>query len=357
MHVGLALYGDLDGQSGGFRYDRRLVAQLRAAGDTVGIVSLPWRSYPRGLLDNCSPSLRRRLDGEFDVLLQDELAHPSLVRANRAVSCPVVSVVHHLRADEGDRLAPLYRAVERRYLATVDAAVCNSEATRESVLATSSLPHERTLVAPPAGDRFDPDIDAAEITERAREDPLELVFVGNVEPRKGLDTLVDGLARVDSPWRLTVVGRATDEGYRRSVDERASAAGCRDRVTFTGRLPDPALADTLRRGHVLAIPSRHEGFGIAYLEGMAFGLPAVATTAGGATEIVTDGETGLLVDPEDSDAVADAVASLATDRDRLARMGRAARRRFERQPDWAATAERVRSFLADVADAPLAEVA
>lgn len=357
MYVGFALYGDLTEQSGGFRYDRRLVETFRADGDTVDVVGLPWRSYARGLLDNLSSSVRARLDGDFDVLLQDELAHPSLVRANRAASCPVVSVVHHLRADEGGRLAPLYRAVERRYFATVDGAVCNSEATRQAVLETSTLPRERTLVAPPAGDRFDASVTDAEIADRARETPFEVVFVGNIEPRKGLDTLVAGLARVAVPWRLTVVGRATDTDYRQRVEAQLAAADCADRVTFMGRLPDQELAAVLRSGHVLAMPSRHEGFGIAYLEGMAFGLPAIATTAGGAAEIVTDGETGRLVDPDDPDAVAAAVGSLATDRDRLTRMGQAARRRHESHPDWPTTADRVRSFLTETADAPAVEVA
>lgn len=357
MHVGFALYGSLDGQSGGFRYDRRLVEELRVAGDTVDVIEIPRRSYPRGLLDNFSGSLRSRFDGGFDVLLQDELAHPSLVGVNRQLSCPVVSIVHHLRADEGSRLAPLYRAVERQYLATVDAVVCNSEATRQATITTGALPREQTIVAPPAGDRFEPPIDETAVATRARDGPLDIVFVGNIEPRKGLDTLAAGLTRVDTPWRLTVVGRATDPDYRDRVEDQFVAAGCADRVTFTGRLPDGELADVLRTGHVLAIPSRHEGFGIAYLEGMAFGLPAIATTAGGATDIVTDGETGLLIDPEDPAGVADAVTTLATDRDRLAEMGRAARQRFEAHPDWPKTTERVRSFLADAAGTTRMEVA
>mgnify|MGYP006968414625 FL=1 len=79
MSIGLVVYGDLDTRSGGFRYDRQLVAALRERGETVEVIELPWRSYPRGLLDNLSPGLRRRLAGDYEVLLQDELAHPSLV--------------------------------------------------------------------------------------------------------------------------------------------------------------------------------------------------------------------------------------------------------------------------------------
>ncbi|HKL27942.1 MAG TPA: glycosyltransferase family 1 protein, partial [Natrialbaceae archaeon] len=109
MNVGLTLYGRLDERSGGFRYDRRLVEGLRAAGDDVEVIELPWRAYPRGLLDNASRRWRSRLEADVDVMLQDELAHPSLVRTNRRLDYPIVSVVHHLRSSERRRLSGLYR--------------------------------------------------------------------------------------------------------------------------------------------------------------------------------------------------------------------------------------------------------
>ncbi len=349
MRIGLTLYGSLDGRSGGFRYDRRLVEGLRDAGDTVEVIELPRRRYVRGLLDNFSSSLRDRLAVDVDVMLQDELAHPSLVRVNGDLPYPVVSVVHHLRASEGRHLTDLYRAVERRYLGGVDAAVCNSTATQASVNATGGPPSTRTVVAPPAGDRFDPDIDGKTITSRAHDGPLRVAFVGNIEPRKGLDTLVDGLAEVDEPWELTVVGRAQNPSYVRTVENAIARSGAGDRIDLRGRLADDDLAAVLRRSHVLAIPARHEGFGIAYLEGMSFGLPAVASAAGGASDLVTPGETGALVEPDAPESVARVLGALARDRDRLARMGRAARERYDGHPDWPETTARVRKFLQGVA--------
>jgi glycosyltransferase involved in cell wall biosynthesis len=283
-------------------------------------------------------------------MLQDELAHPSLVLANRDLPYPIVSVVHHLRASEPRRLSPLYRAVERRYLATVDGVVCNSAATRDAVTALGVDP-DATVVAPPAGDRFDPAIDDAAIGERADERPLRVAFVGNIAPRKGLDTLVEGVARAEAAVELTVVGRAVDEGHVADVRRLVRERGLGDRVRFAGRLSDADLGDTLRESHVLAVPSRYEGFGIVYLEGMSFGLPAVASRAGGAAETVADGETGVLVDPDDPDAVARALEGFAADPDRLAEMGRAARRRYERHPSWDESTARVRRLLADVAGA------
>jgi glycosyltransferase involved in cell wall biosynthesis len=351
MNIGLTLYGSLDGRSGGFRYDRKLVEELRRGGDSVDVVELPWRNYARGLLDNASRDVRERLSADVDVMLQDELAHPSLVYNNRSVPYPVVSIVHHLRASEPGRLQRMYRAIERSYLGTVDAAVCNSTVTRDAVTALG-VDREATVVAPPAGDRFAPEIDDATITERAHDGPLRAVCVGNLEPRKGVDTLVEAVSMVAEDVELTVVGRPVDTAYAASVRERVAELSLADRVTLAGELTDAALAETLRSAHVMAVPSRYEGFGIVYLEGMSFGLPAIASRAGGATDIITQGETGLLVDPDAPSAVAHALSTLAADRDRLAELGLTARRRYERHPDWAATAARVRTVLEATVDGP-----
>jgi glycosyltransferase involved in cell wall biosynthesis len=357
VHVGLVVYDDLTVTSGGYLYDRRLVEHLQAQGDRVDLVSLPWRSYPRHLTDNLSVGLWRALSRDYDVLLQDELCHPSLVAPNRSptVSAPVVGIVHHLRSSERRRLRPLYRAVERGYLDTLDAAVYNSATTREAVAdclgQSDGDPDLPGVVAPPAGDRFAPDVGAREIRERAHEGPLRVLFLGNVVPRKGLDTLVAGLATVTGDWRLTVVGDTTvAPDYVAGVRRQTRVEGVADRVEFTGQVDDADLAARLREHHLLAVPSRYEGFGIVYLEGMSFGLPALASRAGGAGEFVEHGETGFLVDPGDEAAVAGQVAALLEDRDRLAEMGVAARRRYETHPTWAESAARAREFLLSVAD-------
>ncbi len=120
---------------------------------------------------------------------------------------------------------------------------------------------------------------------------------------------------------------------------------------MAGELTDDQVRSILRESHLLAVPSQYEGFGIVYLEAMSFGLPVIATAAGGARDIVTDGTTGWLVEPGDSDRITATVESLATDRERLARMGTAARTRYERHPGWAENARRAAAFLEAVCDA------
>jgi glycosyltransferase involved in cell wall biosynthesis len=354
MRVALVLYGDLNLVSGGFLYDRRLVDYLRGQGDEVEIVSLPWRSYPLGLLDNFSPGLRRRLAGlKADVVLQDELAHPSLWWINghfRArARTPVVAIVHHLRCSEARPAWQnrLYRLVERRYLASVDGVIFNSRTTKETVenLTGRGKP---SVVALPGANRFPSRVGREELAARVRKPgPLGLLFVGNVIPRKGLHTLLsvlDILPREE--WRLTVVGSLeADPAYVQQIRDQVSRAGLDASVEFTGILEDEKLAARLACNHVMAVPSFYEGFGIVYLEGMSFGLPALATTAGGAQEIITHGRDGFLTPPGDVGALASCIRTLMADRTLLLAMSRAAQARFAAHPTWEEAGAAVHRFL------------
>jgi glycosyltransferase involved in cell wall biosynthesis len=354
MKIGLLVYGSLDTVSGGYLYDRRLVAGLREARDEVHILSLPWRGYAAGLADN----LRMRvsiLPQGLDLLIQDELVHPSLLAANRGRhSCPIVSLVHHLRCSESHPawLNGFYRLVERSYLRSVDGFVFNSQTTREAVQALAGE-GKPSLVAYPPTDRFGAawdDESAAEAAIRARSREAGLVrvlFLGNLIPRKGLHVLIAALARLpgDSVVLDAVGSLAFDPAYARRVQRQAGALGLGARVRFHGSLDEEALRERLRAAHVLAVPSFYEGYGIAYLEGMGFGLPAIGTTAGAAGEIVTSGLDGYLIRPGDAQALAQALGWLAEDRDILERMSLAAWRRYRAQPSWETTCRELRSFL------------
>lgn len=354
MRVGLVVYGSLDTVSGGYLYDRELVAHLRRQKDDVEVYSLSWRSYGHHLTDNVSNSLFRRLAAaRLDILLQDELNHPSLFWHNRrlqaTVSYPIISVVHHLRSDEGRPFWQnwFYRRIERQYLASVDGFVTNSEATRTAVEALVG-PDKPVVVARPGGDRWRIRLDGTGIRARANEPgPLRVVFLGNLIPRKGLHTLLAALARMPAGTvTLDVIGSpAADPAYSARMQALAGELHLEAGVAFRGLLADAQVAEHLTGSHALVVPSRHEGFGIVYLEGMGFGLPAIATTAGGAGEIVRDGENGFLVAPGNVEALATCLTRLHADRALLATMAVAARRTYDRQPTWEETGEKIRAFL------------
>jgi glycosyltransferase involved in cell wall biosynthesis len=348
MKLGLVIYGSLDTLSGGYLYDSKLVEYLRAQGDRVEIISLPWRNYAAHLIDN----FHFRLPADLDILIQDELNHPSLIAANAGKHpCPVVSLVHHLRCSE---LRPkwqnaIYRMVEKKYLQSVDGFIFNSLTTERVVnnVAENSKP---SVIAYPPTDRFGDVISEDEIKERANSHELRILFLGNVIKRKGLHTLLNALAGIEQngilSYKLDVAGSLTiDIAYVKTIQKQVAVNGLSPMVHFHGALGNGPLKGLLKQAHVLVVPSSYEGFGIVYLEGMAFGLPAIGTTAGAASEIIADGETGYLIEPDDSTTLAARLAALANNRDLLAGMSINALKRYQAQPKWGQTARQIREFL------------
>ncbi|MAU00421.1 MAG: glycosyl transferase [Anaerolineaceae bacterium] len=357
MKIGLIIYGRLQSLSGGYLYDRQLVNYLEEAGDTVEIISLPWERYGRHLLHNFWFALHEQLRmAEFDILLQDELNHPSLFRLNRRlrgeVSYPTISIVHHLRSSEARPRWQnwFYRLVEQRYLASVDGFIFNSQTTRQVVqaLVGDSQPH---VVALPAGDRFQPTITPQQIEARAHQPgPLRLLFVGNLIERKGLHFLLETVAQLPkSDWQLDVVGEtAVSPRYTNRIQKLLARHNLVANVTLHGALNDDALGHKMAQSHLLVVPSSYEGFGIVYLEGMGFGLPAIAGRSGAAHEIVTDGVDGFLVDGVDTAVLRQHLHTLHHNRAQLTQMSHAAQKRFLAHPTWSHAMSKIHHFLRSV---------
>jgi glycosyltransferase involved in cell wall biosynthesis len=354
VHIGLVIYGSLETVTGGYIYDRMLVEHLRHQGDLVDIISLPWRDYGRHLIDNVSWSVYRRLrSARLDILLEDELNHPSLLGLNHwlrsRVRYPILAIVHHLRCSEARPVwqNAIYRWLERHYLSSVDGFIFNSQTTKASVEAVLGKP-KPAVVAHPGGDRIQLDLTDNQISSRARGlGPLRILFVGSLIPRKGLHTLLDGLSRIPRyAWQLEIVGSLeVDRAYARAVRRQVLEMGLTDRVAFSGPLSDSELTLRLRQSQLFCVPSSYEGFGIVYLEAMGAGLTAIASTAGAADEIITHGRDGFLVPPDDAVALAQCVDTLSRDREQLARMSLAARERFRLHPTWTVSTDRIRQFL------------
>jgi len=362
MRIGLVIYGSLDTLSGGYLYDRMLVAVLRAVGDSVAIISLPRRNYLRNLGDNFSPDLRRRLLGlEVDIMLQDELNHPSLYLLNRCVreqiSCPVVSIVHLLTSSLNHPAwqNSFYHSVESRFLAGVDGLIYNSATTRreaEHLLKGAPAQKRASLIAYPGSDRLNPQISDEELKNRALNGPLRLLFLGNVIPRKGLHIALKALERLpNDQWMLTAVGNPhAHPSYARAVSRQIARAGLAANVQFAGILPDRELSKYMKASHVLVMPSSYEGYGIVYAEAMGFGLPAIGTTSGAAGEIITHGCDGFLISLGDTVALASHLTELAQNRQRLVEMSFAARNRYQSLPTWKRSMDAIRSFLIELVD-------
>jgi len=360
MHIGLIIYDSLNRLSGGYLYDRKLVTYLRERGDSVEIISLPWRNYIRHLNDNFSFNLRHHLTSlQADVLLQDELNHPSFFILNRRVrkqiDYPIISIVHLLRSKEGHSTWQnyFYRRVERLYLSGVDGFIFNSVTTRQAVerlLMDAKVRMRPSLVAYPGGNRFHPEISVAEIMRRAQSDSFQLLFLGNVIRRKGLHIVLKALKQLPSDqWKLTVIGNThVEPSYARAINRQITKAGLAKNVNFVGIVPDDEIVNYMKTSHLLVLPSSYEGYGIVYPESMGFGLPVIGTTDGAAREIISHNCEGFLISPGNVIALTSYLTELAQNRQHLLEMSLAAYNRYQSLPTWEECTKNIRTFLIEL---------
>lgn len=171
-----------------------------------------------------------------------------------------------------------------------------------------------------------PDFVAAAEAAPATDRDIDVLYVGNLIPRKGVDVLLHAWHTVirDSPdAKLVVAGGGEDAQMLSSL---ARELNIEHSVSFTGRQSREALPALYKRAKVLVVPSRNEPLGVVVLEGMLCGAAVVASATGGIPEIITDNEHGVLVPVEDSLSLAKGIARLLNDevtRNRFAAAGRA----------------------------------
>lgn len=338
MRIALIIYGSLDTISGGYLYDRKLVEKLRASGHEVDILSLPWRNYARHLLDNFSDRIYKQIQPkDYDVVLQDELNHPSLIRLNARLrgELPLISIVHHLRISEQgigfcNPAGYAYRFFERQYLKSVDGMLFTSNETLKTVQAIGCLP-EHHHVAHPSASHLNSTLSIAKSIKGLP----KLLFVGNVIHRKRLlDILMALYIHVETEWSLTIAGRNDiDPKYTAYLKNYIEIRGMSERVRFTGPVSQQELVELYEKHDVFIMPSAHEGFGIVYLEGMSFGLPVIASSAGGAVDIVEHGKNGFLVEPDDEDQIANAIKQLSKP-EVYRKLSEGALQTYQAHPDW-----------------------
>ena len=235
----------------------------------------------------------------------------------------------------------LRRAARRRQQQRAALVLLSSEGARTKV--APDVPDDRVAIVPPGIEarRF-----AGPAANGARRPPTVL-FLANVQVRKGVFTLVDAFEQVAAALpeaRLVVAGGGADaDALRRRV--AASSAG--DRVELLGTVGRDAIAATLGAADVYCLPSFGEPFGISALEAMAAGLPLVTTSAGGLAHLVPPSG-GLQVPPRDPDALAAALLALLRDPARRAAMGAANRATVASDFEWDRVIDRLEALYARV---------
>lgn len=225
----------------------------------------------------------------------------------------------------------VHRWFARRVLERCDRIVCQGETWRRFYAEFAMLPGDRLVTIP---NWIDPrEYDAGNRLEERRATAPTFLFLGWVEPYKGILDLIDAVAlvrsRAENARFLVCGGGAAMAEARLRVDR----LGLADTVIFRGWVRGAEKRAVLAESDVLVLPSHREGLPNAVLEGMASGLPIIATKVGAIPDVVEHGRTGLLVEPRNVESLADAIALLASDVESRRRMARAAREVIEREHD------------------------
>jgi glycosyltransferase involved in cell wall biosynthesis len=341
--LALVLPGDPLTPTGGYEYERRIVAGLRALDWEVTVHAL------EGTFPAPTPTARAAARAAFAripdgaTVLVDGLALGALpeVAAAEARRLRLVALVHHPLAEETglepDRAEALRRS-EAVALAAVRWVVTTSSTTARG-LARYGVPPERIAVIAPG-------TDPAPLAAGSDGPGVALLCVAAVVPRKGHAVLIDALSGLaDHDWHLTCVGSLGRSPQTvAALEHRIAALGLAHRVTIRDAVDRATLDACYARADVFVLPTFHEGYGMALAEALARGLPVVSTRAGAVPETVPP-DAGLLVAPGDPAALRDALARVLDDAALRARLADGARRARARLPDWGTASARLAAAL------------
>jgi glycosyltransferase involved in cell wall biosynthesis len=344
-HLALLLPGDPDAPTGGYLYDRQLVAGLRALGWDVRLRQLD-ASFPSptpAALADAAAALASLPDGALAMI--DGLAFGAMPAeaAAEAARLRLVALVHHpLAAETGLDPGRVHRLQEseRAALAAAGAVIVTSPETAQALhrdygVVASAL----TVIEPGAPD-------PAPARGPRRPGALRLLCVATLVPRKGHELLLQALAACSGDdWTLDCVGSdRRDPACAQRLRELARTLHLQDRVSFRGEVTPADLEAAYAAADLFVLPAWYEGYGMAVAEAVAQGLPVIATAVGAAPRVVGD-EAGLLVPPGDGAALAAALRRVLDDPALRLRLAAGATRRASTLPRWPDAARQCAALL------------
>ena len=344
MNVLFVIPNDIDLPTGGYRYDREIISEMRAQGHTVELLSLTG-DYP-------FPSDQQKHDAfnmlselpDAEVAVVDGLAGGALPEFMKALSekIPVVALVHHplcleTGLDEGK--AELLKRSEAKGLEVVARIITSSQETANTVEKLFGFPGLKI-------DAVEPGVDRGGLSMPDDGQSIRLLCVGSVIARKGHEDLLKALASLNElDWQLDCIGNIEfDPGLYHKLQDFIVEHSLQGRVTFHGSVDEEEISRFYHRANVFVLPSYYEGYGMVYAEAIVRGIPVIATTAGAIPKTVPR-DCGLLVEPGDVLALKTALESMIIDKEKRAEIRQACIDNEPFFPSWNSSAMRFAESL------------
>lgn len=267
--------------------------------------------------------------------------------ARRATGCPLVLSFHGVELTWAREFPP-FRPFLRHVIRSADAVTANSSYTIRMVRAI----HDRHVDLIPFGATVQVSHRPAP-SPRTPDDTFQLLFVGRLVERKGVHYLLDAVAHLRDSYRLLV--RVVGDGpWRRRLEARSAELGLQNMVRFEGFVSSDELARRFSECDAFVLPAvtdskgDTEGLGVVLIEALSYGKPVVASAAGGIVDIVKDGETGRLVAPGDSKALAQVIAEYIERPDQAQMLAARGRAHVEAQFSWPVIIRRLSSLYREL---------
>jgi len=338
--VAFAVPGDLSTPTGGYAYDRRIIAELKKLGWQVDVVGLG-EGFPKPTWETKAAAKKKLAElPKGCPIVIDGLAFGVMHEAARELRerNPLIALVHHplaletgLTPDE----AKNFKSSEREALAMTRGVVVTSPSTAALLVDSYDVDADSVTIACPGTDRAPP-------ATGSKDGTLRLLSIGAIVPRKGFDVLVAALADLKNlRWRLTIAGdRTRDPKAAAELDADIDRYGLGAQIDVLGALPADRIEALYAQSDLFVLASRFEGYGMAYAEALARGLPVIGTTGGAIPDTVPAGA-GILVEPNDVKALSRALRMLIANPTERRWLASGARTAAQELPTWRDSAKLV----------------
>ncbi len=342
-----AIPGDLESRTGGYAYARAVLEQMPGTDWQLQHLQLPAAFPAPGAADLDSASRAFRAVPPDQLLFVDGLAFGSfpdwLLQEQRG---RWVALVHHplsLETGLSDEQAARFKVSEQRALAAAEAIIVSSPETARELAQNFGVPEAKLTIA-------EPGTELPVAAAHGGEERPCLLSVGTISPRKGQDDLVTALAQItDLTWRCRLIG--SDQREPASAERLRDLIlqfGLAERVEIAGEVAPEDMAASYDAADIFVLPSHYEGYGMAFAEALAHGLPIVACPTGAVPDTVP-AEAALFVPPGNADALAGALRRLLSVPSLREAKAAAAWRHGRSLPTWQDAAKRIASALEKVA--------